>query len=167
MRITLPAMSFALNNVLAMVASCMSTVVFACSPVQGLDLVFRNDSAALDAENALRLGGWLAELRVHFPNYSDFGIYGHTDVSERRGKLLAKDRAETIRRFLAMRGFQADRIHVAEPGKSYNAPIAGLPTRSVQIEFVPACPHICCTLPTHEEMDHGIPMPSNAVPEAH
>ncbi len=163
MRITSPAMSFALNNILAMVASCMTTAALACSPAQGLDLVFPDNSAALDAENALRLGGWLADLKVHYPNYSDFGIYGHADASERAGKSLAKGRAETIGRFLAIRGFQVDRVHVVEPGDSYNVPIAGLPSRSAQIEFVPACPHACCSLPTHGVVDKGVPMPSDVI----
>lgn len=130
-----------------------------CSPVRGLDLSFANESAALDAAGALRLGGWVADLKAAFPNYESFSVLGHADASERGGKRLAAERATTVRRFLTDRGFRADRVHAEQLGASYNVPIQGQPTRAVAIDFLPACPHQCCTLPSHRTEDKGLPMP--------
>ncbi|WP_185453519.1 OmpA family protein [Ralstonia sp. SET104] len=155
-----PVMLFVRNNVLALVASSFSAAALACSPVQGLDLAFPNNSAALDARSALRLGNWLADLKARFPNYSMFVIDGHTDAGERGALALAKSRAETVQRFLTDRGFQPQRVHVNQSTSSYNKPTAGIPTRSASVDFVPACPHACCSLTTHEVDDKGEPMPS-------
>lgn len=154
-----PAMSFVRNNVLPVTAACFSTAALACSPVQALDLIFPNNSAALDAPSALRLGNWLANLKTQFPNYSMFAIDGHIDASERGGLALARGRAETVQRFLTNRGFQPERVHVNQSTRSYNKPITGIPARSASVDFVPACPHACCDLTTHEADDKGEPMP--------
>ncbi|SDC63676.1 OmpA family protein [Cupriavidus sp. YR651] len=132
---------------------------FGCSPVRGLDLTFANESAALDSAAALRLGDWVADLKAAFPNYENFSVFGHVAASERGGKRLAEERAAAVRRFLTDRGFRADRVYAEQPGASYNVPIPGQPARAVAIDFLPACPHQCCTLPSHRAEDKGLPMP--------
>lgn len=155
------AMSFVRSKgTIAFLAGCMAQqAAFGCSPIRGLDLVFANESANLNAASALRLGAWVADLKAGFPNYESFSIEGHVDPSERGGKRLAADRADSVRRFLTDRGFRPDRVQAERPGTSYNVPIQGQPTRAVAIEFLPGCPHPCCTLPTHMAEDRGVPMP--------
>lgn len=153
-------MSFARNSVVALTASLFSAMALACSPIQGLDLAFPNNSAALNAQSALRLGTWLADMKARFPNYSMFVIDGHIDASERGGLALAKGRAEAIQRFLIERGFQPERVHVDQSTSSYNKPATGVPTRSASVDFVPACPHACCHPSPHGAEDKGLPMPS-------
>lgn len=152
-------MSFARNSVLALAASCLPAMALACSPVRGLDLIFPNNSSALDAQGALRLGSWLADLKIQFQNYDMFVIDGHIDLSEHGGLALAKSRAETVQRFLVDRGFLAERVHVNQSINSYNKPISSIPTRSASIDFVPACPNACCGAPSSEDEDKGLPMP--------
>uniref|UniRef100_Q46X38 OmpA-like domain-containing protein n=2 Tax=Cupriavidus TaxID=106589 RepID=Q46X38_CUPPJ len=140
--------------------SCASlSGAIACSPVRSLDLTFPVESSALDTAQALRLGSWIADLKSSFPNYERVFIAGHVDESEKGDKRLAHDRADTVRRFLADRGFGIARIHIEELGTSYNKPIAGLPTRSASIDFLPACPHECCGRSTNTAGDRGSPMP--------
>ncbi|MCP3019394.1 OmpA family protein [Cupriavidus basilensis] len=155
------AMSFVRSKAgAALLFGCFThSASFACSPVRGLDLAFGDESAALNAAGAMRLGDWVAELKTAFPNYESFFIVGHVDASERGDKRLAEARADTARRFLTDRGFRPDRVHIEKPGASYNVQISGQPTRSVSIDFLPACPHHCCTLPTHNAEDKGLPMP--------
>ncbi|WP_454711340.1 OmpA family protein [Cupriavidus nantongensis] len=131
----------------------------ACSPVRSLDLTFQDESANLSATQALRLGGWIAELKSSFPNYEGFFIAGHVDGTEKGGKRLAQQRAVTVGQFLTDRGFGPDRVHVETPGVSYNRPIDGLAARSVSIDFLPACPNPCCSSPTHKAKDRGALMP--------
>lgn len=142
----------------ALVAST-SLPALACSPMRGLDLAFSNESAELDATSARKLGNWIADLRTDFPKYENFSIAGHVDRAEQGGLGLAVARAASVRRFLTDRGFRADRVNALEPGASYNVPIPGLATRAVAIDFLPACPHQCCKLPTHKVEGSGVPMP--------
>ncbi|WP_316151542.1 OmpA family protein [Cupriavidus sp. BIC8F] len=140
--------------------SCASlSGAIACSPVRSLDLIFSVESSALETAQALRLGSWIANLKSRFPNYESFFITGHVDKSEKGDKHLAHDRADTVRRFLADRGFGIARIHIEDPGTSYNKPISGVPTRSASIDFLPACPHECCDRSTNTAEGRGSPMP--------
>lgn len=131
----------------------------ACSPGRSLDLTFQDESANLSATQALRLGGWIADLKSGFPNYEGFFIAGHVDGAEKGGRRLAEQRGVTVGRFLIDRGFSPDLVHVETPGLSYNRPMDGLATRSVSIDFLPACPNPCCSLSTHKAKDRGAPMP--------
>ena len=140
--------------------SCASlSGAIACSPVRSLDLTFSVESSALDTAQALQLGSWIADLKSSFLNYEGFFITGHVDELEKGGKHLAPDRADTVRQFLADRGFGIARIHIEDPGTSYNKPISGLPRRSASIDFLPACPHECCDRSTNTAGDRGSPMP--------
>ncbi|SCU91567.1 conserved hypothetical protein [Cupriavidus necator] len=99
------------------------------------------------------------ELKSSFANYEGIFIAAHIDGSEKRGKRLAAQRAGAVSRFFIDRGFGTDRIHVEDPGISYNRPIDGLAARSASIDFLPACPHPCCSLPTQRATDPGAAMP--------
>ncbi|MGN5480001.1 hypothetical protein ACTMU2_33685 [Cupriavidus basilensis] len=127
--------------------------------MRSLDLPFPAESAALDTAQALRLGSWIADLKSSFPNYEGFFITGHVDESEKGDKHLAHDRVDTVRRFLADRRFGIARIHIEDPGTSYNKPISGLPARSASIDLLPACPHECCDRSTNTSEGRGSPMP--------
>jgi len=107
----------------------------------------------------MRLGSWVTDLKTTFPNYESFSVLGHADASERGGKRLAAERTDTVRRFLTDRGFRDDRVYAEPLGTSYNVPIPGQPTCAVAIDFLPACPHRCCALPTRTAEDKGLPMP--------
>jgi outer membrane protein OmpA-like peptidoglycan-associated protein len=158
-----PATSSVLSRVAAAVlwlGYALFPNAIACSPVRSLDLSFSAGSVALDTAQALRLGSWIADLKSTFPNYEGFFIAGHADESEKEGSRLAHARAATVGRFLTDRGFGAARVHIEDPGASYDKPISGLPTRSASIDFLPACPHDCCGRSTNTVESRGDQMPS-------
>ncbi|SOZ87994.1 OmpA family protein [Cupriavidus taiwanensis] len=156
-RVTLSVLSKALVALWILYAAIGN--VHACRPGRSLDLSFLNESADLTAGEALRLASWIADLKASFPNYEAFFIAGHVDSSEKGGKRLAEQRSATVSRFLVGSGFSADRVHLATAGTSFSRPIEGLASRSTSIDFIPACPNQCCTLPTHKAEELGEPMP--------
>lgn len=151
-------MARTLNAVLALTLTLTATAAFGCRPGRSIDLAFPPHSAALDAQGALRLGSWLADLRVQFPNYSDFVIAGTANPGRPGDTELATQRAETIGKFLTLRGFQSARVHVSPPSTAYPSN-NNAHADKVGIDFLPACPHYCCNLPTHKVKDLGLPMP--------
>ena len=147
-----------LDNVLAISITLVTTTALACSPVQQFNVTFPDHSAALDTTGAFRLGDRLADLKVRFPNYSDFAIVGLADSNKPADIALATQRSETVYQFLMQRGFSPERVHLGRAVAAGDSEGHIVPGR-VDIEFVPACPHYCCNLPTHKVKDLGLPMP--------
>lgn len=147
-----------LRKLLALSIALTATAALACSPVQQFNITFPDHSAALDTKGALRLGNWMVDLKVHFPNYSDFFIFGEADSNKQGDIALATKRSETVRQFLMLRGFPSERVHV-ERARAVGDSTGGILPGKVVIQFLPACPHHCCNLPTHKVKDLGLPMP--------
>ncbi|MBB1631408.1 hypothetical protein A9975_11075 [Cupriavidus sp. UME77] len=146
-----------------MLAMCLSnSVAFACSPrVKGVDLQFPKNVHTLNASVALKLGTWLADLRVHYPNYDYFFIAAYLVGGDTGGRRLVSARAETVRHFLVSRGFNPTRIHTSARATFLDDPAMGESGRAVGVDFLPACPHACCDMPTHRVKFTGLPMPED------
>lgn len=145
----------------ATAAMCLaSTAALACAPrVPGIDLQFPKNSHALTAGGALKLGTWLADLRVRYPNYDHFFVAAYRVGGEADGMELVAARAETVRRFFVSRGFNPERIDTQAQGTFLDDPAKEEGARAVDIGFLPACPHACCSLETHGVKFTGLPMP--------
>ncbi len=146
------------DKLLAISIALATTTALACRPVQQLNVAFPDHSAALDTTGAFRFGNRLADLKVRFPNYSDFAIVGLADSNKPADIALATQRSETVYQFLIQRGFSPERVHLGRAVAAVDSDGHIVPG-GVDIEFVPACPHGCCDLPTHKVKDLGLPMP--------
>ncbi|CAJ0814633.1 hypothetical protein [Ralstonia flaminis] len=152
------AMPPILNKLLALSIAFCATTALACSPVQQFNITFPRNSAVLDASVVFQLSDQLADLKAHFPNYSNFSIMGLADSKQPADMTLATQRMKTVHQFLMQQGFLPERVYV-DPAVVAADSVGHIVPGRVEIEFVPACPHYCCNLPTHKVKDLGVPMP--------
>ncbi len=148
----------------AILAMCLSTgTTYACSPgFPDIYLRFPKHSHMLTADAALKLGTWLAEQRVNYPNYDYFLVDAYRVGGEAGGVSLISARAETVRRFFLDRGFNPERIESSARKSLLDDPAKPEVARAVNVSIVAACPHACCSMETHKVEFTGLPMPTDS-----
>ncbi|UEP27301.1 MULTISPECIES: hypothetical protein [unclassified Burkholderia] len=122
----------------------LSAGTFACSPVHTLDVSFGRDSAKLPGDELIKLANWAIDLQLKYPNLDRTSVGGLAEADERQPRVLAQQRAESIKGLLITLGLGRAPIDVdARLYKPHH--LNGLPDngRRVEVDFLPGCPHEC------------------------
>ncbi|MGS0897427.1 hypothetical protein ACVBGC_33670 [Burkholderia stagnalis] len=113
-------------------------------PGQNFDLVFEKNSAAVSAEQAAKLGGWVSNMLSRFPIREGVAVSGVAEPAETDPEGLSAGRAEAAHRLLLHFGLKQDRYAIhgyvykrLSTQDSENA-------KRAEITLLPGCPDNCC-----------------------
>ena len=140
-----------LRGVALALATLGPTAVLACSPIKVFYVYFDRDSAAVSADQVLRLGSWMTELRMRYPNHEAIYVGASVEPEERdhRPHGLGLERGRNVARVLRENLQFTARIdppktsHVVGREPSANKSVENQRALGVQLDFLPACPHEC------------------------
>lgn len=132
---------------LFLIAALAAPGAIACSPVKSIDIFFSRNSAAVSADQVLRLAEWTALLRAQYPNRQMLALGANVEQGEHGGEKLGRQREQAVVRLIGDLQFSANRVEVADKIHILPAGALGQGPRNdvkrVEVDLVPACPHEC------------------------